>query len=84
MTRKATVEVTDIFEIEVDDDVLKEVMSEDWQKSFYTFRSEDEALAWLAWVVDENCPREVDGLVGFTDSQIRVRHVDQDREVVSW
>jgi hypothetical protein len=73
MTTKQ-VEVTTTLEIDVDDAVVDEVMSEDWQRSFYTFDTPDEAIAWLAWVVNEwDGPQHVDGLAHLTPDQVRVR-----------
>lgn len=82
--RQVQVEVRDWFELEVDDDVVDELMSASWQQTFYAFETESEMLGWLAWVVDRwNGPEHVDGLAGFTDQQIRVRHVDREREAVA-
>lgn len=80
----ATVEVTMTLSLEVDDAVVDEVMSDEWRRSFYTFRSRNDALAWLAWVVNEyDSPQHVDGLAGFTDEQIKVRVLGQDMDVVN-
>jgi hypothetical protein len=80
---RATVEVTMRLEIEADDAVVDELMSEDWQSHFYTFDTRDEAIAWLAWVVDDwGGPQHVDGLAHRIDAEVRVRQVGGDQDVV--
>jgi hypothetical protein len=80
--RTVTIEVTKTIELTVSDEVLAELMSQSWQSSFYRFGTENEALAWLGWVVDEwHGPQHVDGLAGFTDEQISTRAAGLDYEV---
>lgn len=79
----AQVEVVTTLEIDVDDAVVDEVMSPSWQHSFYTFDTRDEAIAWLAWVINEwGAPNSVDGLYGFRPDQIRVQVVGRDQRVI--
>lgn len=75
--RTVRIEVTKIIELTVADEVLAEVMSDDWQHTFYSFSTENEALAWLGWVIDEwGGPQHVDGLANFTDEQASTRKED--------
>lgn len=47
------------------DAVVDELMTDEWQSHYYTFSDHDEAIAWLAWVVEDwGGPDHVDGLVG--------------------
>jgi len=72
--RTVRVEITKTVEVTVDEDVLAELMSENWQSSFYTFDTENEALAWLGWVVDDwDGPQHVDGLANLTADQVSTR-----------
>lgn len=80
---KSTVEVVTRLDVEYDDAVVEELMSDDWQHSFYTFDERDDAIAWLAWVVNEwNGPQHVDGLAHLTAEQVKVHVTAQSQEVV--
>jgi hypothetical protein len=79
---KATVDVITTLEIECDDAIVDELMSESWQHSFYTFDERNDAIAWLAWVVDEwRGPQHVDGLAHLDADQVTVHIVARSQEV---
>ena len=72
-----SVEAVKIIELTYEPEVLAEIMSDSWQHTFYSFATEEDALAWLGWVVDEwNGPQHVDGLAHFTDAQVSTRKTD--------
>lgn len=78
---KATVDVRTTIEVDYDDAVVDEIMSAEWQSHFYTFRTREQAIAWLAWVVEEfNGPDHVDGL--YQIGRVETRVLDQEQETV--
>lgn len=75
---KAVVEVTTTIEVEADDAVVDELMTDEWQSHYYTFSERNEAVAWLAWVVQEwDGPDHVDGLVGIGNVTTHIVSRDQ-------
>jgi hypothetical protein len=69
---KATVEVVTTLELDTDEAVVQQLMSSDWQDSFYHFPSREDAMAWLAWAVHTfDGPDHVDGLADIGRVSVR-------------
>lgn len=54
--RKFSATVTVDVEIEIEEDLLKEVMKEDWQKDFYRFVDRNEAAAHIIFNLVQGRP----------------------------
>jgi hypothetical protein len=78
---KAIVELQTTVELDTDDAVVDEIMSQEWQRSFYTFHDRTDAVRWLAGVLhDWGSTESVDGLAGI--GRATVREIGRDSEVV--
>lgn len=84
MSEKLTAQVrcSNYIKVSYTQAVLDELMSDDWQSSFYHFSTTDDAICWLAWVVNElSGPERVDGLAHLTENDVTVDVIDRESEI---
>lgn len=73
---------TVFVQLQVDEAVIEQMLSPEWQKDFYTFGSRQECIEYLAWQIGvRECRLSMmDGWANFTDDQVRVFAVDHEAE----